>query len=64
MKKLSGNKYAYAYTTYIGRYVTKICTSDNGDVYQNDGTCLNDEGKLKVLQLKHQGYVFLDENED
>ena len=57
MKKLSGNKYAEVYTNYIGRYTTRIFTSDSGDVYQNDGFELDEEGKLKLLQLKHKGYI-------
>ena len=61
MKKLSGEKYMEVYTTYIGRYVSKIYVSDLGDVYQNDGTELDLEGKMKLLQLKSQGYI-LDED--
>lgn len=60
MKKLSGKKYMEVYVTYIGRYVTKIFISGLGDVYQNDGTELDLEGKMKLLQLKSQGYVLED----
>nr|DAP72520.1 MAG TPA: hypothetical protein [Caudoviricetes sp.] len=60
MKKLSGKKYMEVYTTYIGRYVTKIFVSDKGDVYQNDGNELDLEGKMKLLQLKSQGYILED----
>lgn len=60
MKKLTGEKYMEVYVTYIGRYVTKIFASGLGDVYQTDGTELDFEGKLKLLQLKSQGYI-LDE---
>lgn len=57
MKKLSGNKYARVYTNYIGRYTTRIFASDLGDVHQNDGLELDEEGRLKLLQLKHRGYI-------
>lgn len=60
MKKLTGKKYMEVYVTYIGRYVTKIFISGLGDVYQNDGTELDLEGKMKLLQLKSQGYVLED----
>lgn len=60
MKKLTGEKYMEVYVTYIGRYVTKIFASDSGDVHQNDGTELDLEGKMKLLQLKSQGYIFED----
>lgn len=57
MKKLSGEKYMEVYTSYIGRYVTKIFAYGLGDIHQNDGTELDFEGKLKLLQLKSQGYI-------
>lgn len=46
--------FAEVYTTYIGRYVTKIFVTGYGDVYQNDGTELDKEGidLVKVLKLK------------
>ena len=60
MKKLTDKKYMEVYVTYIGRYVTKIFVSDKGDVYQNDGNELDLEGKMKLLQLKSQGYILED----
>lgn len=60
MKKLTGKKYMEVYVTYIGRYVTKIFVSDKGDVYQNEGNELDLEGKMKLLQLKSQGYILED----
>lgn len=60
MKKLTGKKYMEVYVAYIGRYVTKIFVSDKGDVYQNEGNELDLEGKMKLLQLKSQGYILED----
>ena len=48
--------YATVYSTYIGRYVTRIFTNTNGDVYQCDGTTLDLEGKIQLLALKTKGY--------
>ena len=46
--------YGEIFTTYIGRYVTRIFVAGYGDVYQNDGTELDKEGidLVKVLKLK------------
>ena len=57
MKKLLEEKYAKVYTNYIGRYTTRIFVSDLGDIHQNDGVELDEEGKLKLLQLKFKGYI-------
>lgn len=43
------------FTDYIGRYVTKIYISNQGDVYQCDGTELDLEGKKLLLALKSKG---------
>ena len=44
---------------YIGEYATYIYTFDgetSGNVYQCNGTQLDDEGKLMALKLKCDGY--------
>ena len=50
------NKNAKVYTTYIGRYVTRIWTTKGRDIWQNDGTELNLEGQKILLALKFKGY--------
>ena len=59
MKKLTGNKSALIDTMYIGEYATYIYTFDgetSGNIYQCNGTQLDDEGKLMALKLKCDGY--------
>lgn len=59
MKKLTGNKSALIDTMYIGKYATYIYTFDgeiSGNIYQCEGTQLDDEGKLIALKLKCNGY--------
>mgnify|MGYP004703351707 FL=1 len=59
MKKLTGNKSALIDTTYIEEYATYIYTFDgeiSGNIYQCEGTQLDDEGKLIALKLKCNGY--------
>lgn len=51
--------YATVYSTYIGRYVTRIFTNIDGDIYQCDGTTLDLEGKIHLLALKSKGYDIL-----
>lgn len=57
MKKTIKEKYATVYTNYIGRYTTRIFVPGLGDIHQNDGVELDEEGKLKLLQLKYKGYI-------
>lgn len=56
MKKLTGKKIASVYTCYNGEYITCIFLSDKGEIYGSKGLELDLEGKLKLLQLKYQGY--------
>ena len=63
MKKLSESKNALIDTMYIGEYATYIYISDekvSGNIYQCEGTQLDDEGKLIVLKLKCDGYEIED----
>ena len=51
---------AMVYTTWIGRYVTRIYVNTSkksyGDIYQCDGLELVVEGNKLLLALKFKGY--------
>lgn len=54
------SKIATVFTTYIGRYVTKIFLSTEGVVYQCDGTELDLEGQIVLLKVKYDGFEIVD----
>ena len=62
--KLSGGLYMSIYTTYIGRYVTKIWTNIDRVVYQCDGCELDEEGKAIDQKLKCKEYEQDDEESE
>lgn len=54
-------KVATVFTTWIGRYVTKVYMPFKGDVWQNDGLELDEEGEEFIKDLENKGYeIFFD----